>query len=675
VEVVGTLREDLRAGESGWHGLVNLSSVSFDGGEANLREAVWVSGQDEMPLVQRGDQVRIEGSLEVPEDPGFAQALRNKGVAVALRVRSLERIGPAPNPFIRATQMVRRVVGDSIQRAFPPREAGLLLGLALGDGSRLDLATERDFRATGLTHLLVVSGGNVAMVLAPVLALATALGLARVGTATIGIVIVLFFVILTGAEPSVMRAGLMAVTALVGTSLGRPRSTGTILAAAVLVLLAIEPWMVLSIGFQLSVVATAGLVSMASPLGERLERVMPAPLAAAVGTTLAAQLAVTPVLLFHFHEVPGVTLLANVAAAPAVSPSLLLGVVAAFLGLAWAPLGSLAALVAQVPMRYLETVANVLGKAPIAYVTSKSGLAVLLAGGAAVAAFAVVLRTRWRPPRPLVVVSLALLPSVIWCTAIAKGPPAGLTVRFFDVGQGDAALVTSPGGASILIDGGPEEGIVATELAALGVKRLDVVVATHSHADHIVGLPVVLSRIPVGLLLEPGCPDESPAQADLDRAVADEGVPVRNPRAGESLQVGDLRIDVLAPDRCWTGTESDPNNDSIVLRVSMDGDVVLFTGDAEVPAQDDLMSSMADLRADVLKVPHHGGATSSLALFPAVSAQVAVVQVGQPNDYGHPVPEVLDAVAATGAQVWRNDEHGTVTVTFQEGTPVVVAER
>jgi competence protein ComEC len=271
-------------------------------------------------------------------------------------------------------------------------------------------------------------------------------------------------------------------------------------------------------------------------------------------------------------------------------------------------------------------------------------------------------------------VAAVLAPVLVWSTAVGVGPPDGLTVRFFDVGQGDAALVTSPAGATILIDGGPDEDQVATYLAGLGVKRLDLVVASHPHADHVIGLPAVLARVPVGLVVDPGCPDASSLQADLDRAIADEGLPVEHPGTGASYQIGDLHIDVLSPNVCWTGTESDTNNDALVLMLSRGDDTVLFATEPEEPAQEWLLDQGTPLAADVLKVPHHGAATSVPEFFQAVQAQVAVVSVGE-NDYGHPVPATLATIAATGAQVWRTDEHGTVTVTFEEGVPVVSADR
>jgi competence protein ComEC len=265
---------------------------------------------------------------------------------------------------------------------------------------------------------------------------------------------------------------------------------------------------------------------------------------------------------------------------------------------------------------------------------------------------------------------IAALPLLVWTNAISAGPPSALTVRFFDVGQGDSALLTSPGGVAILVDGGPDPAQVATELAALGVKRLDLIVASHPHADHVVGLPAVLARFPVGLLLEPGCRDDSPDGAALDEAASGEHIPVRHPRAGDVLQVGDVRLEILSPDRCWSGTESDTNNDAIVVRANIGEDSVLFATEPEEPAQQVLLDEGVDLHADVLKVPHHGAATSIEPFFEAVDAEVAVVSVG-PNTYGHPVPEVLDWIRATGAEVFRTDRARTVTVTFEHGGVVV----
>jgi competence protein ComEC len=230
----------------------------------------------------------------------------------------------------------------------------------------------------------------------------------------------------------------------------------------------------------------------------------------------------------------------------------------------------------------------------------------------------------------------------------------------------------------MLVDGGPDEDDVATELSALGVKRLDVVVASHPHADHVVGLPSVLARFQVGVLLQPGCPSSSALQVELDRAAADEGIDVRTPWAGDTFVVGDVRLDVLSPHECWSGTESDTNNDALVLRLSRGGDVVLFATEPEEPAQEWLLGrrdeSGLDLGADVLKVPHHGAATSVAEFFEAVAAPVAVVSVGE-NTYGHPVPTTLAALEGAGSTVWRTDRRGTVTVRFVGGVPIATGDR
>ena len=663
----GSIREDSGVGPYGWSVTLDLDVVAWDGHRVAVTEPVLVEGSGPQPRVARGDRVRVEGLAELPEPGEFATSLLRRGIVALVRATDVRRLGPPGNPLERAAATFRSALARSMRRVFPAREAGLLAGLALGDDAHLDPGLERDFRAVGLSHLLVASGQNVAMVLAPVLALTMLLRLPASARLVAGIGTVAFFVVLTGSEPSVLRAGLMAGLGLVGIFSGRPRSTVSLLGGSVLILLLLDPSLVWSIGFRLSVAATAGMVALAVPISRRLH-LLPPPVALALSTTLAAQLGATPVLLWHFEEVPGITGLANVLAFPAVEPALVLGLMAAGLGAIWLPLGRVVAAAASIPMRWLEGVADHLARAPVPWITSGALGAVVVCAVAIAVGWR--LRTGRRFPRSAVAAAALALSVLVWIAALSAGPPSGLRVTFFDVGQGDAALVRSPAGASVLVDGGPDEEQVAGKLAALGVRRLDLLIASHPHTDHVIGLPEVLARYSVGVALEPGCPDGSPIRAELMRAFRDEGTVVEHPRAGEAFAVGDLRIDVLSPNACYHGTESDANNDAIVVMLSWREDTVLFATEPEEPAQQTMLDSGARLQADVLKVPHHGAATSLPEFFDAVDPELAIVSVG-PNSYGHPVPETLSELRSTGAEVIRTDRAGDVTVEFGTGGPRV----
>lgn len=677
------MASDASEGAFGWSAAATLVSVERDGRTVRLHEVVWLQGRERAPPLELGDRVRLSGSAGPPPgEGGFADYLRSRGVAVVIRVYAAERTGGPSNPLLVAANTVRRSLRRATEAILPQPRGGLFLGLAVGDTSRLDPGVEEDFRATGLGHLLAVSGSNVAMFLAPILAAAAAAGAARRTRFAIGIAALAFFALLTRAEPSVMRASAMAGLGLMGALGGRARPTWAVLGTAVLGLLLWDPGLARALGFQLSVAATIGMVAFAGPVAARIPG--PRAIALAAGATLGAQAAVTPLLLFQFNVVPTVTLPANLLAFAAIGPAMLLGLVACALWLVWPAGGQALAGLADLPLRYLTSVADTMATAPLPSITSGGSAGAFLLGMAVLAwlAFRVARgrrrAARRRPRRRMAPVLIAVaLPVLIWTRAVPAGPPGSLEVIFFDVGQGDAALVRSPAGAAILIDAGPERDVVSAKLARLGVHRLDLVVATHPHADHVAGFPSVLARFGVGTVIEPGCGGDSPAHEAFVRAVRDEGLPVRRPHVGEVLTVADVRVEVLGPAGCHLGTSSDANNDSVVVRISIGEASVLFTGDAEEPAQEELLEpGTAGLEADVLKVPHHGGGTSLEEFLIAARARVAIVSVGQGNDYGHPVPAIIAILRAAGMDVVRTDESGDVTVRFgPDGVPLVQSAR
>jgi competence protein ComEC len=224
----------------------------------------------------------------------------------------------------------------------------------------------------------------------------------------------------------------------------------------------------------------------------------------------------------------------------------------------------------------------------------------------------------------------------------------------------------------MVVDAGPEPIAVDGCMRRLGVRAVPLLVLTHLHADHVDGLDGVLHGRSVGEL-DVG-PSREPAAGwrEVDEGARRYGVPVRTVSVGERRQIAGLTVDVLAPERPFHGTRSDPNNSSVAMRVATSGRTLLLTGDVEVEAQEVLLRSGVDLRADLLKVPHHGSAYQSPAFLRAVHASVGVISVGQDNDYGHPSPALLHELDRLGIRTERTDLAGDVAVTLRDGRLSVV---
>jgi competence protein ComEC len=250
--------------------------------------------------------------------------------------------------------------------------------------------------------------------------------------------------------------------------------------------------------------------------------------------------------------------------------------------------------------------------------------------------------------------------------ATSSWPPYGWLFAACDVGQGDALLLSAGAGTAVEIDAGPDPVVIDRCLRDFGIQQIPLLVLTHFHLDHVAGLPGVVRGRDIGQIVTSPLAEPS-LGVDIVHGVADpRGLSLRTPPVGTRLDIGRVHLDVLGPPYAYHGTHSDPNNSSLVLRAEVDGVRILLPGDAEIEAQQDLVSAGTDLRADVLKVPHHGSAYFDPDFLAAVHAKVAVVSVGVNNDYGHPSPLLLVEMARLGVPLLRTDQDGDVAII---GTP------
>ncbi len=619
-----------------------------------------------------GQEVRATGLLAAPD--------RSDLTVAVLRVRGGPEVLAAPTAVQQAAQRLRSGLRLAA-RVLDPESAGLLPALVVGDTSARVPAVEEEFRAAGLTHLTAVSGANVAILCGAVLGLAR---LARAGPRTAAVLAGLAlvgFVVLCRPSPSVLRAAVMGAVTLLALVLGRRRSAVPALCAAVLALLLVDPALGADPGFALSVLATGALVLLAPGWAAGLRgRGVPPGIAEALAVPAAAHVVTAPVVAGLSGQVRLVAVLANLVAAPAVAPATVLGVLAAGLGAVHPGAAAVVVRVAGPAVDWLVGVGHHGAAVPDGVVRWSGGVF-----GALLLAFLVVaglLAMRAHRLRVLVAAGLvgALLVLVPTRFVAPCWPAAGWVMVACDVGQGDAVVLAPAESArAVLIDTGPDPGPVSACLDRLGIRRLALVVISHLHADHVGGLVGALrGRVVSAVALGPG---RSPpwAFAEVLRATTATRVPLGALRAGQRLSWPGLALDVLAPLQSSPAVDDHEaeldgtavNNTSVVLRASTPAGRVLLTGDVELDAQADLLAARTDLRADVLKVPHHGSRYTAEEFLAAVRPRVAIVSVGAHNSYGHPSRHVLDALAQAGSRVMRTDLNGDVAVSGGPHLPVV----
>ncbi|MBA2956518.1 ComEC/Rec2 family competence protein [Nocardioides sp. MAH-18] len=619
------------------------------------RTTVLVVGDTAWLEAPLGSRVRTTGRLG-PADDDVAGVLASRGPPEAVA---------GPDPWWRAASAVRASVRAAVAHR-PADQAALVPALVDGDDAGLDEQLAADFRTTGLTHLLAVSGTNLTLVVGFLLLLARTCGVRGRWLYVVGALGIVGFVLLARTEPSVLRAAVMGAVGLVGLGVDGRRRGPRALGVAVVVLLLVQPGLAVQPGFALSALATGGIVLLAPVWRDALARWLPRVAAEAVAVPAAAQLACTPVVAALSGQVSLVAVAANLAVAPAVAPATVLGLGGGLVGLVWAPAGRLLGTLAGWCVAWIVAVATRAADLPGAAVGWGSGALALAVLTLLVAAVAVAGPVLLRHPVTGVGCCL-LLGLVVAVRPPQPGwPPRGWVMVACDVGQGDALVLAADGGAGVVVDAGPDPVALDRCLDRLGVRTVPLAVLTHFHADHVDGFAALFEGRAVGAVETTSLQDPPEAVQAVSEIAAAHGVTPTVAPYAVPQQVGDLRLTVLWPPpgapETGPGDGSTANDASVVLLAEVRGVRLLLTGDVEPHGQAALARTWPDLRVDVLKVPHHGSRYQDEPWLLGLGARVALVSVGADNDYGHPAAEALGPLVAAGTRVLRTDTGGDLAV-------------
>ncbi|HUX76171.1 MAG TPA: DNA internalization-related competence protein ComEC/Rec2 [Anaerolineae bacterium] len=650
------------------------------------------------PQRRYGDRVLVSGMLETPpvfEEFSYREYLARQGVHSLLRRAQVTLLAEKQaNPLLYHLFTFKRYAQSTIASILPEPQAALLTGILLGVETGIPDELMDDFSATGTTHIIAISGFNVTIISGIFAGLARRLfGQRRaVWVAVAGVVVYTIFV---GASAAVVRAALMGVLYLWAQHLGRASFAPVSLAAATVVMTALNPYTLWDAGFQLSAAATAGLVLFTEPLEQSFERALVRVTSAeraqkiveivseAFIVTLAAQFTTLPILLHHFGHLSFITLLTNLLILPVQSYVMISGGIALLLGLVVRPLGQAVGWIAWVFLTYTIEMVRLTARVPLASVPVRMDGWMVFAYYALLGGLTWWLaqsrerrRELWEKLflRGLETKVLAGAAGVLLMLGFFawRGLPDGrLHVVFLDVGEGDAIFVQTPSGRQVLVDGGPSERVLLSQLGRhmpFWDRTLDVVLLTHPDLDHITGLVPVLERYRVDTVVFRQLEVESATYDYWQQLLEAEGATVYRGEAGLRLALDEgLDMVVLHPGaELVSGEGGNANNNSVVTRLTYGQVSVLLTGDIEAEVEHRLVAEGATLASTVLKAAHHGSCTSSTQEFlEAVDPEAVVVSVGEDNDFGHPCAGVLERLEEM--KVYRTDEHGAVEI-LTDGT-------
>lgn len=656
--------------------------------ENKLKLTIYIDKKENVSKLEYGNKISVTGTYKKPTEKrnykgyDYMKYLKTKKICGSLMVDGEVKLVKTKkiNPIFTIINKLSLIFKQNLKKLLPEQEAELEQGILLGDTSDIESDIKDDFRECNLSHMLAVSGAHLSYL---VLGINTVLSKKAFGIRRrkiLSIIFILIFMVIVNMSPSVVRAGISTIIAIFATLIYREQDTYTTISIALLLTLLNNPFAIFDVGLQLSYLATLSIIIFYSKFTQKqFNNKVKKYLYESAMLTLSANILILPITIYEFNTIPINLIISNLLAGPLLGICIILGMFTVILSTVCFPISKLIAFPLQIILKILIKIIELISKIPFGNYTVKTPWFIVVFLTYAI--IDTLIYNKKKITKILTMVTLIIFIVMQVCAFI--NIDGKLKIYFIDVGQGDSMLVKTVNGKNILIDGGgsknPDydigEKILVPYLLDRRIKTLDYVIISHFDEDHATGVAQILGKIDVSSIILTRQLEENDIYRHILSIAKEKKIKLIYVKEGDVLKIGGIKISIIHPENKLM-INNPMNNNSIVCKVEYNSFSMLLTGDIEMEAEELILRKNINLKADVLKVAHHGSKTSTTGEFlKAINPKVALIGVGKNNNFGHPSNEVIQRLKENGTRIYRTDENGEISITVNKKGRIIKIQR
>lgn len=639
----------------------------------NKKILINIKMSQDIPSMKYGDSLYIEGEFKQPEEArnykgyNYKQYLKTKKIIGTVELEKAKILKSSNGSFI---HNIQKYIKDTINGTLTDEEGNLLLAILLGDKDKLSEDIQESFKTSNLSHMLAVSGAHVSYI---ILGLTYVLQNSIIGKKNGKIVCIFFllvFMAITNFTPSVTRACIMAILTLFSSIIYRKSDVYTNISVAALITLIFNPYSLLDLGFQLSYGGTIGIIIFIKRIQEKKSNSKVINYIKQMAlVSIYANIIIIPIMMYHFNTVSFTFIISNIMASPILGIIVITGFLFIIASITVKPLTRLIAIFIKPILSILIKISQICSKLPFSSI-----LVVTPYIFNVISYYAIILYCIKSKKNNKCKIIICLLIVLILINFIIYIFPQKLRIFFIDVGQGDSTLIITPDKKTVLIDGGGSDSFDVGEKVLLPylldrrILKIDYVLISHFDTDHCGGILTIMEKVKVKNIIISEQAEHSENYERFKKLMINKKIRLIEVKKGDKIKIGrysEFKI-LFPPSRLLS--ENPLNNNSIVAQFNYNNFKMLFTGDIEKLAEQQILKTeKAEIRADILKVAHHGSKTSSIPEFiKAVRPKIALIGVGKNNTFGHPNQQTIKNLENIKCRIYRTDLQGEIIIKIDQ---------